>query len=97
MRCPPPARRCASRCNWAERTTSSITRGSTLQLDADVLAAARVLARQQRTPLGAVISALSRQALVAPPPASSSDNRMSDHRNCQGVAGGRDALWLIDG
>ena len=39
---------------------------TTLQLDDDVLAAARVLARQQRTSLGAVISELARQALVAP-------------------------------
>ena len=39
---------------------------TTLQLDDDVLAAARVLARQRRTSLGAVISALVRQALVAP-------------------------------
>lgn len=43
---------------------------TTLQLDDDVLAAARVLARQQRTSLGAVISELARQALVAPVPAS---------------------------
>ena len=42
---------------------------TTLQLDDDVLAAARVLARQQRTSLGAVISELARQALVAPAPA----------------------------
>lgn len=39
---------------------------TTLQLDDDVLAAARVLARQKRTNLGAVISELARQALVAP-------------------------------
>jgi hypothetical protein len=56
---------------------------TTLQLDDDVLAAARVLARQKRTSLGAVISSLVRQALVAPVEnasgtASSSDG---DHRN----------------
>ena len=45
---------------------------TTLQLDDDVLAAARVLARKQRTSLGAVISELARQALVAPAPGSSS-------------------------
>jgi len=37
-------------------------RRTTLQLDDDVLAAARVLARQQRTSLEAVISELARQA-----------------------------------
>jgi hypothetical protein len=52
-----------------------------LQLDDDVLAAARVLARQQRTSLGAVINELARQALVAPAPGSSLENRRSDHRN----------------
>ena len=51
---------------------------TTLQLDDDVLAAARVLARQQRTSLGAVISALARAALVTPAPASSIDGA---HRN----------------
>jgi len=40
---------------------------TTLQLDDDVLAAARVLARQRRVSLGAVISELARRALVAPP------------------------------
>jgi hypothetical protein len=56
---------------------------TTLQLDDDVLAAARVLARQQRTSLGAVISELARQALVAPAPApgSSSGDPGADHRN----------------
>ena len=39
---------------------------TTLSLDDDVLAAARVLARQRRKPLGTVISALARQALAAP-------------------------------
>jgi hypothetical protein len=54
---------------------------TTLQLDDDVLAAARVLARQQRTSLGAVISELARQALVATPPAPSSRSPHPDHRN----------------
>jgi len=54
---------------------------TTLQLDDDVLAAARVLARQQRTSLGAVISELARQALVAPAPGSSSGDPGPDHRN----------------
>lgn len=56
---------------------------TTLQLDDDVLAAARVLARQRRTSLGAVISALVRQALVAPTaggPASDPSDE-GDHRN----------------
>lgn len=39
---------------------------TTLQLDDDVLAAARTLARQQRLSLGAVISKLARQGLRAP-------------------------------
>jgi len=52
---------------------------TTLQLDDDVLAAARVLARQRRTSLGAVISELARQALVAP--ASSSSSSGTTHRN----------------
>ena len=54
---------------------------TTLRLGDDVLAAARVLARQQRTSLGAVISELARQALVAPAPGSSSEHRRYDHRN----------------
>ena len=54
---------------------------TTLQLDDDVLAAARVLARQRRTSLGAVISELARQALVAPAPGSGSEQQQSDHRN----------------
>jgi len=53
---------------------------TTLQLDDDVLAAARVLARQQRTSLGAVISELARQALVAPVPPSAGTNDPA-HRN----------------
>ncbi|MCP9883528.1 CopG family transcriptional regulator [Synechococcus sp. ATX 2A4] len=52
---------------------------TTLQLDDDVLAAARVLARQQRTSLGTVISALARQGLVAPPPGAASTS--ASHRN----------------
>jgi hypothetical protein len=39
---------------------------TTLTLDDDVLAAAKVLARQRRQPIGSVISALVRQALAAP-------------------------------
>lgn len=52
---------------------------TTLQLDDDVLAAARVLARQRRTSLGAVISALARQGLVAPP--TGATNNGPSHRN----------------
>jgi hypothetical protein len=37
---------------------------TTLQLDDDVLAAARVLARQRQSSIGDVISALARQALA---------------------------------
>ncbi|MFM9089506.1 MAG: CopG family transcriptional regulator [Cyanobium sp.] len=40
---------------------------TTLQLDDDVPAAARVLARQRRVSLGAVISELARRALMSPP------------------------------
>ncbi len=54
---------------------------TTLQLDDGVLAAARVLARQQRTRLGAVISARARQGLVAPAAGSSSKAHGVDHRN----------------
>jgi hypothetical protein len=39
---------------------------TTLTLDDDVLAAAKVLARQRRQPIGSVISALARQSLAAP-------------------------------
>ena len=46
-----------------------------------MLAAAWVLARQQRTSLRAVISELARQALVAPAPCSSSEHPRADHRN----------------
>jgi hypothetical protein len=58
---------------------------TTLQLDDDVLAAARVLARQKRTSLGAVISELARQALVTPTPPEVSSPTVSfpgaSHRN----------------
>jgi hypothetical protein len=58
---------------------------TTLQLDDDVLAAARVLARQKRTNLGAVISELARQALVTPTPPNHSARSTSGadpaHRN----------------
>jgi hypothetical protein len=54
---------------------------TTLQLDDDVLAAARVLARQQRCSLGAVISCLARQALVEPVPPSSDSRATANHRN----------------
>ena len=49
--------------------------------DDDVLAAARVLARQQRTSLGAVISELARQALVAPAQGPSAEPQGANHRN----------------
>jgi hypothetical protein len=39
---------------------------TTLQIDDDVMQAARVLARQQGSSLGAVISALARRALSTP-------------------------------
>ena len=39
---------------------------TTLTLDDGVLAAAKVLAREQRQPIGSVISALARQALATP-------------------------------
>ena len=54
---------------------------TTLQLDDDVLAAARVLARQRHTSLGAVISALARQALVAPATDPSRRTLTPEHRN----------------
>ena len=54
---------------------------TTLQLDDDVLAAARVLARQRHTSLGAVISDLARQALVAPAMDPSSPILTSGQRN----------------
>ncbi len=53
----------------------------TLQLDDDVLAAVRVLARQQRTSLGAVISELARQALVAQAPGASPVSTQPNRRN----------------
>ena len=52
---------------------------TTLQLDDDVLAAARVLARQRRISLGAVISDLARRGLVGPPPAAATTG--PSHRN----------------
>jgi len=51
---------------------------TTLSLDDDVLAAARVLARQRREPLGTVISDLVRRSLAAPAsntPASATTSR----------------------
>lgn len=39
---------------------------TTLNLDDDILAAARVMARQRRQPIDAVISHLARQALAQP-------------------------------
>lgn len=42
---------------------------TTLDIDDQVLDAARELARRQRRSLGVVISELARQALTAPPPA----------------------------
>lgn len=54
---------------------------TTLQLDDDVLAAARVLARQQHSSLGAVISALARQALMGTAAGFSSTAEGADHRN----------------
>jgi len=51
---------------------------TTLSLDDDVLAAARVLARQRRKPLGTVISDLVRRSLAAPAsitPASATTSR----------------------
>jgi hypothetical protein len=44
---------------------------TTLSLDDDVLAAAKVVARQPRQPIGSGISALVRQALTTPLPGSS--------------------------
>lgn len=52
---------------------------TTLQLDDDVLAAARVLARQNRTSLGEVISELARRGLVAG--SSTPTGPAQDHRN----------------
>lgn len=68
--------------NWCVMRTHQMR--TTLQLDDDVLAAARVLARLKRTSLGAVISALARQALVAPPENGAGSGSLSEgnHRNC---------------
>jgi hypothetical protein len=52
---------------------------TTLTLDDDVLAAARVLARQRRQPIGSVISALARQALATPTQPATSP--VQTHRN----------------
>lgn len=71
---------------------------TTLQLDDDVLAAARVLARQRRVSLGAVISELARRALVAPPKASK-PALATNLRNatafpfCPGRPQGRQWIW----
>lgn len=56
---------------------------SPLQLDDDVLPAARVLSLQKRTSLGAVIRALVRQALVGPAESGSGSRAGAegDHRN----------------
>jgi hypothetical protein len=42
---------------------------TTLDIDEDVLRAAKDLARRERKTAGAVISELARRALIAPPPA----------------------------
>ena len=57
---------------------------TTLQLDHDLLAAARVLARQRRKNLGAVISELARRALVAPPQSlqASTDEQHEEGNGC---------------
>jgi len=71
--------------HWQSQSTttaaSATGQRTILQLDDDVLAAARVLARQQRTSPGAVISELARQALVAPAPGSGLEHLRADHRN----------------
>jgi hypothetical protein len=71
--------------HWQSQSTttaaSATGQRTILQLDDDVLAAARVLARQQRTSLGAVISELARQALVAPAAGSGLEHLRADHRN----------------
>ncbi|MEB3257702.1 MAG: CopG family transcriptional regulator [Cyanobacteriota bacterium] len=51
---------------------------TTLRLDDDVLASARVLARQRGESLGAVISELARRGLHQPPPQCASPDT---HRN----------------
>jgi hypothetical protein len=57
---------------------------TTLTLDDDVLAAARVLARQRKQPIGSVISALAREAL-------SSAQKANSHR----IAAERNGLPLL--
>jgi hypothetical protein len=57
---------------------------TTLTLDDDVLAAARVLARQRKQPIGSVISALAREAL-------SSTQKANSHR----IAAERNGLPLL--
>ena len=57
---------------------------TTLTLDDDVLAAARVLARQRKQPIGTVISALAREAL-------SSTQKANSHR----IAAERNGLPLL--
>ena len=57
---------------------------TTLTLDDDVLAAARVLARQRKHPIGTVISALAREAL-------SSAQKANSHR----IAAERNGLPLL--
>jgi hypothetical protein len=52
---------------------------TTLTLDDDVLAAARVLARQRKQPIGSVISALAREALGSAQKANS--HRTATERN----------------
>jgi hypothetical protein len=76
---------CPALFHWQSQSTttaaSATGQRTILQLDDDVLAAARVLARQQRTSPGAVISELARQALVAPAPGSGQEHLRADHRN----------------
>lgn len=50
---------------------------TTLRLDDDVLAAARVLARQRRQPIGAVISDLARRGLTTPEQGASSEGALA--------------------
>jgi len=58
---------------------------TTLQLDDDVLAAARVLARQRQSTIGDVISDLARQTLTRPPDKGFQRMERSgpDCRNCR--------------
>jgi hypothetical protein len=65
---------------------------TTLTLDDDVLAAARVLARQRKQPIGSVISALAREALGSAQKANTQLGRV-----CKAVTAlmpnGRGAPW----